>query len=48
MTSSPITSLQTEEEKVEAVIDFIFYPNLLWMATAAMKLKDACSLKGKL
>ena len=24
MTSSPITSLQTEEEKVEAVIDFIF------------------------
>ena len=25
MTSSPITSLQTEEEKVEAVIDFIFF-----------------------
>ena len=25
MTFSPITSLQTEEEKVEVVIDFIFF-----------------------
>ena len=48
MALCPITSWQTEWKKVEAVIDFIFYPNLLWMATAAMKLKDACSLKGKL
>ena len=31
-------------EKVEAVTEFIF----LQMVTAAMKLKDACSLEGKL
>ena len=39
-----------EEEKVEAVTDFSFpwAPKSLQMATVAMKLKDACSLKGKL
>ena len=39
----------TEGKKVEAVTDFIFLAlKSLWMVTAAMKLKDACSLKGKL
>ena len=41
MASSPITSWHIEGEKVEAVTDFIFFPpKLLWMVTAAMKLKD--------
>ena len=41
MTSSPITSWQIEEEKVEAVTDFIFLGSKsLWMVTAALKLKD--------
>ena len=49
MASSPITSWQTEGEKVEAVTDFIFFaPKLLRTVTAAMKLKDAGSLEGKL
>ena len=54
MASSPITSWQIliEGEKVEAVIDILFLaPESLWTetaATAAMKLKDTCSLKGKL
>ena len=40
MTSSPITSWQIEEEKVEAVTDFIFLGSKsLWTVTAAMKLK---------
>ena len=47
MASSPNTSWQTEGEKVEAGTDFIFLGSkLLWMLTAAMKLKDTCSLKG--
>ena len=49
MASSPITSWQIEKEKVEAVTDFIFWaPKSLQMVTAAMKLKDACSLEEKL
>ena len=49
MASSPITSWQIEKEKVEAVTDFIFWaPKSLQMVTAAMKLKDACFLEGKL
>ena len=49
MASGPITSWQIEVEKVEAVADFIFLaPKSLWTVTAAMKLKDACSLEGKL
>ena len=49
MSSGPITSWQTEGEKVEAVTDFIFWaPKSLWMVSAAMKLKDACSLEEKL
>ena len=35
--------------KVEAVVDlFSWVPKLLWMVPAAMKLKNSCSLKGKL
>ena len=49
MASGPITSWQIDEETVETVTDFIFWaPKLLQMVTEAMKLKDACSLKGKL
>ena len=49
MTSSPITSWQIEEEKVEAVTDFIFLGSKsLQMLTAAMKLKNACTLEEKL
>ena len=48
--SCPITSWQTEEEKVEAVTDCFSpqAPESLWMVTAAMKLKATCSLEGKL
>ena len=49
MASSPIISWQIEEEKVEAVTDFIFLGSKNhWIVTAAMKLKDACSLEEKL
>ena len=48
--SRPITSWQIEEEKMEAVTDFFGRgaPKSLWMVPAAMKLKDTCSLEGKL
>ena len=47
--SGPITSWQIDGETVETVSDFIFggAPKSLQMVTAAMKLKDAYSLKGK-
>ena len=49
MASSPIISWQIEEEKVEAVTDFIFLGSKNhWIVTAAMKLKDVYSLEGKL
>ena len=49
LASGPITSLQIDEEKVETVTDFISWaPKSLWMVTAAIKLKDTCSLEGKL
>ena len=49
MASSPITSWEVDGETVEAVSDFIFgAPKSLQMVTAAMKLKDAYSLEGKL
>ena len=45
----PITSWQIDGETVETVTDFIFWaPKSLQMVTAAMKLKDACSLREKL
>ena len=49
MASGPITSWQIEGEKLETVTDFIFLgTKSLWMVTAAMKLKDTCSLEEKL
>ena len=52
MASGSITSRQIDgetEETVETVSDFIFWaPKSLQMVTAAMKLKDACFLEGKL
>ena len=49
MASSPITSWQIDEETMETVADFIFgAPKSLQMVIAAMKLKDAYSLEGKL
>ena len=50
MASGPITSWEIDGETVETVADFIFWraPKSLQMVTAAMKLKDAYSLEGKL
>ena len=46
MAPGPITSWEIDEETVETVSDFIFgAPKSLQMVTAAMKLKDAYSLK---
>ena len=46
--SGPITSWQIEGETMETVTDFFWSPKSLQMVTAAMKLKDACSLEEKL
>ena len=49
MASSPITSWQIDGETVETMSDFIFLcSKSLRMVIAAMKLKDAYSLEGKL
>ena len=49
MAFGPITSWQIDGETVETVADFIFrVPKSLQMVTAAMKLKDAYTLEGKL
>ena len=49
MASGPITSREIDREAVETVSDFIFWaPKSLQMVIAAMKLKDAYSLEGKL
>ena len=49
MASGPITSWEIDGETVETVFDFIWgAPKSLQMVTAAMKLKDAYSLEGKL
>ena len=49
MVSGPITSWQIDGETVETMADFIFWaPKSLQMETAAMKLKDVCSLEEKL
>ena len=47
--SSPITSWEIDGETKETVRDFFFWgaPKSLQMVTAAMKLKDACSLEEK-
>ena len=47
--SGPITSGEIDGETVETVSEFILgAPKSLQMVTAAMKLKDACSLEEKL
>ena len=49
MASGPIASWQLDGITVETVIDLFFWaPKSLQMVTAAMKLKDAYSLEGKL
>ena len=49
MDSGPITSWQIDGGKVQIVANFISWAHKsLWMVTEAMKLKDACSLEGKL
>ena len=50
MASGPITSWEIFRETVETVSEFIFWgvPKSLQMVIAAMKLKDAYSLEGKL
>ena len=49
MASGPITSQQIDGETIKTVRDFILgAPKSLQMVTAAMKLKDAYSLEGKL
>ena len=50
MEFGPITSWQIDGETVEIVADFIYWgpQKSLQMVTAAMKLKDACSLEEKL
>ena len=50
MASGPITSWQIDGDTVETMRDFILggAPKSLQMVTAAMKLKDACSLEEKL
>ena len=48
MTSSPVTSWQIDGKTMETVTDFILgAPKSLQMVTAAIKLKDACSLEEK-
>ena len=47
--SGPITSCQIDGETMEPVTGFLFWaPKSLQMVTAAMKLKDTCSLEEKL
>ena len=52
MASGPITSWRIDGETVETMTDFILggggAPKSLQMVTAAMKLKEACSLEDKL
>ena len=49
MESGPFTSWQIDGETMETVSDFIFFGSIsLQMVIAAMKLKDAYSLEGKL
>ena len=48
MASSPITSWQIDGETVETVRVYLGAPKSLQMVTAAVKLKDTCSLEEKL
>ena len=46
--SSPITSWQIDGEIMETETDYFWAPKSLQIVTAAMKLKDTCSLTEKL
>ena len=50
MASGPISSWQIDGQTMETLTDFIFLgsPKSLQMMTAAIKLKDTCSLEEKL
>ena len=50
MASGPTTSWEIDGEKMQTVADFIFggAPKSLQMVTAAVKLRDTCSLEEKL
>ena len=48
MASSPTTSWKIDEETMESETLISWAPKSLQMVTSAMKLKDACSLEGKL
>ena len=49
MASGPITSWQIDGERVDTGADFIFLGSkIMQMVTAAMKLKDYCSMEKKL
>ena len=49
MAFGPITSWQIDGETTETITDFIFLGSKITAdVTAAMKLKDACSLEEKL
>ena len=50
MASGPITSWEIDGKTVETALDFIFWDSkkMVQMVIAAMKLKDAYSLEGKL
>ena len=49
MACSPITSWEIDGQTLETVTDFILgAPKSLQMVTTTMKLKDTCSLEGKL
>ena len=45
--SGPISSWQINEETMEAETDFMFFASKITVVTAAVKLKDACSLEKK-
>ena len=47
MASSPITSWQIDGESMETVTLFSWVPKPIQIVTAAMKLKDICSLEEK-
>ena len=48
MASGPITSWQINRDTMETVTDYFLGLQTLEMLTVAMKLKDTCSLEGKL
>ena len=48
MASGPITSWEIDGETMETVAYLLWAPKSLQMVIAAMKLKDAYSLEGKL